>query len=69
VTNNIFFWVKQCREYEVYATIILEKFSKCIGLKRLCPRTALVEKSIEISIGFLHRKLAYGAPKNFYGTP
>jgi hypothetical protein len=22
----------------------------------------IVEKSIEISIGFLHRKLAYGAP-------
>jgi hypothetical protein len=30
---------------------------------------ALVEKSIEISKGFLHRKLAYGAPKGIYGAP
>jgi hypothetical protein len=31
--------------------------------------TTLVEKPIEISIGFLHRKLAYGAPESFYGAP
>jgi hypothetical protein len=30
---------------------------------------ALVEKSIETSTVFRHKKLAYGAPKNFYRAP